>query len=760
MTASRPQPLSPDLPSPADDPDSQQGVEGFDHYQWEEAAETEAPADAGGRAVLSWALALLAIGWTGYASWSAGRALIGAPLTTPAIAQWVAVVAAPLAMLALAWLMFGRTRRREAEKFTRSVISMKAEARALEDQLSSLVRRIDDSRTALAGMTSELDGMASEAAERIAGASQSIAQDTARMAEHGARFDRSAAAARADMETLLSQLPEADQHAASLSEKLQQAGSTASDQTSQLADAIERIAEASAKAEQEVSAASDSLAERLGAIDETSGKAGTMVDEARSKVDDLLAAAAEALGEVRGGIDAQAAAVSALVAQAQAGLANSGSEAAALLGEQIGRAEEKLARFSERVAAQDAATQSMLGDFRHGIDDLDQRFAGLAESGDQRAGAMREALANVREELARIEEAAQEQDNGLLAMSERTTGLHEQVARLAAQVREQLSTALGEADDKAGSLVAVANELTPSIEAMRQEAEQASQRLSESAETIETSHQRLGELMAGVDGGVGMAQRRLDELKAMIAEVGGESEKLTSETGPALVEALLRVREAASHAAERAREAISAAIPQSAGELSEAAREALERAVREGVEEQLRGVDALAARAVEAARGATDKLAAQMLSLGQTAGALEAYMNEIEADERGAQSEEFARRTAYLMESMHSAAIDVEKILSDDVDEKSWAAYLKGERGVFTRKAVKLLSSSEARALGQHYSDDAEFQDAVNRYVQDFEAMLRRVLAERDGDVMAVTLMGSDMGKLYAALSQVVSRRG
>jgi len=37
--------------------------------------------------------------------------------------------------------------------------------------------------------------------------------------------------------------------------------------------------------------------------------------------------------------------------------------------------------------------------------------------------------------------------------------------------------------------------------------------------------------------------------------------------------------------------------------------------------------------------------------------------------------------------------------------------------------------------------------------------MLRRVHPERDGGMMAVTLMSSDMGKLYAALMQVVARQ-
>jgi len=37
--------------------------------------------------------------------------------------------------------------------------------------------------------------------------------------------------------------------------------------------------------------------------------------------------------------------------------------------------------------------------------------------------------------------------------------------------------------------------------------------------------------------------------------------------------------------------------------------------------------------------------------------------------------------------------------------------------------------------------------------------MLRRVLAERDGAMIAVTLMSSDMGKLYAALAQAIDKR-
>ena len=95
-----------------------------------------------------------------------------------------------------------------------------------------------------------------------------------------------------------------------------------------------------------------------------------------------------------------------------------------------------------------------------------------------------------------------------------------------------------------------------------------------------------------------------------------------------------------------------------------------------------------------------------MITLGQTASALEAHIQQTQKDEREKDSEAFAKRVALLINSMHSAAIDVGKILSDEFDERAWNSYLKGNRGVFTSRAVRLIGGSEARAIRAHYDDD------------------------------------------------------
>ena len=163
-------------------------------------------------------------------------------------------------------------------------------------------------------------------------------------------------------------------------------------------------------------------------------------------------------------------------------------------------------------------------------------------------------------------------------------------------------------------------------------------------------------------------------------------------------------------------------------------------------------------RAVEAARSASERLTRQMLAIGESAASVEARIDAAQRDRETHDSETFSRRVALLIESLNSTAIDVTKILSNDVTDSAWAAYLKGDRGVFTRRAVRLLDNAEAREIVQHYEAEPEFREQVNRYIHDFEAMLRRVLADREGTALGVTILSSDMGKLYVALAQAIER--
>ncbi len=163
-------------------------------------------------------------------------------------------------------------------------------------------------------------------------------------------------------------------------------------------------------------------------------------------------------------------------------------------------------------------------------------------------------------------------------------------------------------------------------------------------------------------------------------------------------------------------------------------------------------------RALATARLASERLTRQMLALSETSAAVESRIEEERRDREARERQNLSRRTALLIELLNSTAIDVTKILSNDVTDSAWAAYMKGDRGVFTRRAVRLLDNNEAREIARHYEEEPEFRDQVNRYIHDFEAMLRPILADREGGPLGITLLSSDMGKLYVALAQAIER--
>jgi hypothetical protein len=735
----------------------------FDQTSWAEIRDVHGVATEGGRQVLGWALSIMALLWTAYTAWSAGRALATEPLTSPQIAQWVAILAGPLALLGLIWLMFGRTRRKEAERFTRSVITMRTEARALQDLLGALQGQIAENHRSLGVMAGDLMGLGDQAATRLGTITAQLNDGSRQLAEHGLALDRAAEAARTDIGVLLADLPQAEDSARRMADTLRDAGRTAIEQAGRFETQVTSLSTQAQQADAIVHDASQRLLVNLAQIEGAGSAAAAAVSSAgetsRSEIDALLTHSAEALTEIRTGIDAQAAAVSALVAQSQAGIGRAGIDASEMLGERLASAGAALDGLTARIAEQERASQRLIADLDSGLAALDERFMDLARSGDDRAGHVQTALSRLRGELESLSAATSAQDSSLEGLASRTEGLREGLEALSQVLVGQMSTTLGEAEAGAARLLASAEAARPQVEQMRDAAIEAETRIESGASNVEIQQERLAALMTSVDLGVGQAEQRLTELSAAIAAASEEAGKLSNETGPALVSALVQVREAAAHAAERAREAIAKVIPESAGNMSEATRKALEKAVRESVETKLIELDQVATRAVETAREASDRLTAQMLSIGQSAVALEAHIERSREAQMKDSGEEFARRVSLLIDSMNSAAIDVQKILSDEIDDKAWNHYLKGNRGVFTRRAVRLLGGTEARGIAAQYDSDPEFQTAVNHFVHDFEAMLRRVLAERDGGMIAVTLMSSDMGKLYAALAQAVEKR-
>jgi hypothetical protein len=421
-----------------------------------------------------------------------------------------------------------------------------------------------------------------------------------------------------------------------------------------------------------------------------------------------------------------------------------------------------VAATAERVGAllaeQDAGSRALVEGLAAEVASLEQRFAATGAAGEAHAERIGGGIAALRGAAAELEAELGSGNSRAAALGERAQALAGSLETVAVQLREALPEALERVEAQAQRSRNSVGELAPIVATVEASADAAAARLGATEASVARQREALEALLARIDEGAGGAEERLDALGRAAAEAQQVAARIVAETGPELVEAMVRVRETANQAAERAREAISAVIPASAAALGEAGRVALSDAISGTVERQMAELAAVSERALETARGASERLTRQMLTIGETASAVEKRIERARKEREEKESETFSRRVALLIESLNSTAIDVTKILSNDVTDSAWAAYLKGDRGVFTRRAVRLLDASQAREIARHYEEEPEFREQVNRYIHDFESMLRRILADRDGSLLGVTILSSDMGKLYVALAQAIER--
>jgi hypothetical protein len=703
-------------------------------------------------------LLLLALAWLGAIGASLWEAR-PAP-TLPNVISWTATVSGPLVLLAILWLLLGRTSRRETERFTRAVDAMTAESRALESVLEIVSARIEDNHSRLRGEAEKLMSLGDEASDRLGRVTHYLSRETATLDKKAAALDAAAAAAKVDVGVLLHDLPRAEEQARAVAEAMKEAGLSAHGQASALEAQLASLAARGRDADEVLGGAAQRLGAHVARIETGSAAAAASMEDASAKmnaaVDAAMARAAEAIDSARTAIDAQSSATLAAIEQNHAALERTGDDSAKSLSQRLDSLSASLEGLGSRLAAQDAASHALVTGLGKELAELDSWFDQLGKTGTAHSEHLAASVQAVRDATRSLIEEIGGGRNEAGALIESGREMSQLFESATQQLAGPLPAALAGVEEQAGRTRDAVGGLTPEVEAIQGAAEAGATRIAEAEASVARQREAIDALYRRIEEGSAGAEEQLRALGEAAGEAEATARRLAAETGPELIEALLRVREAANQASERAREAISAAIPASAASLGAASREAIEQAIADTVERQMAEVSAVSERALATARKASERLTRQMLTLGETAATIEARIDEARREREEKEADTFSRRVALLIESLNSTAIDVTKILSNEVTDSAWAAYLKGDRGVFTRRAVRLLDNAEAKEIARHYEEEAEFREQVNRYINDFEAMLRRILADSEGNPIAITLLSSDMGKLYVALAQAI----
>jgi hypothetical protein len=703
---------------------------------------------------------LLSLAWVAGLLWLARDALAG--LSPLDLAQFGAALAVVPTLIGVLWLLALRSSQAEARRFGATAAAMRAQAASLEASVARLSAIVAAERVALGHQVAELLARGDAAAERLGAIGRGLAEEVARADAQALSLAEAAASAQESVGVLLASLPRARGDVEAAAQLIDRAGLAASEHAGALSAQLAALTERGREADQVAGGAAQKLAAHLQRMEGTSEAAAQRLDQVTAEmtvaVDALLDRTAQAVDQSRQGIATQGDAMLAMVGAHQAALDSAARDSADALAQRIAAVESAIDRLAARLDESRSAGDEVVGALEGGLERVEGRLVALHEQGVERSQLLAASISALGGSADAMTEALRAGE----AMATRTIGTTETLLialdSAAREIDETLPEALARLDARIAQSKAVVVAAKPELLGLVTAAESTHDAIEAVAGVIAEQRRIVDQLSSTLLQTLTEGRTKADALGTMVTDSVGQAHRFAEEAAPRLLEALLRVRDTAQQAAERARETLANVIPDAAGKLEGAAADALARAAGDTVQRQLHALSDAASAAVDASTRATERLAAQVQAIAEQTALVETRLEDARHEREEADRDTIARRMALLIEALNSASIDITRSLSPEVADTAWAAYLKGDRGVFTRRAVRLLDAGEARGIAQLYDDDAGFRDQVNRYIHDFEAMLRGVLAQRDGSPLGVTLLSSDMGKLYVALAQAIER--
>lgn len=727
------------------------GYEAPVDYSEEYAAyDDEAPTRRWGSYVVPSLLIAAFLGWTGFFSWTY-FAEAQAGLSNERIVSLIGIWTVPSLLVAVLWLLAMRNSRAEATRFGDVALLLRTESEALEARMRTVNEEISLAREFLAQNARDLETVGRQSSRQLVEAAEQLSAALADSDDKAKTLETVSNAANTNLEQLRKHLPVVTSAAKDVTNQIGSAGNNAQLQIKSLIASLERVGEAGKSARDYI----DNMEMRAGDVS--------------SKLEQSVGSSTAKLNESSDTAEARAAQMAALIGTAASNLTASVATASSEVDRVVASSNEKienqlatlrasLEQLSDQSEAEQARVTAIIGEIATHIETSATRIAEVDEAATDQTAKLAFAVSALGQSTKDVGVALTNNQNITEQLIDQSNKLLSALATANREIDENLPAAMQRMDNRFAESVEQLNLATASAKSLDSLSDDMLAKLTSLEHLIDVQRSNVDQLMTESDENFSARHEQADALTSALTQTRALVEEMTNEASNKLVASLLRVRETTKQAAESSRKIMDDELAHVAERLSEQSKTAL----TEAVDGQIAAINDSIQSAIERnfalSESATNKLALQLGQLDEMAANLEQRIIDTKDGFEGIDDDSFARRMVLLTESLNSTAIDVAKILSNDVTDTSWAAYLKGDRGVFTRRAVRLLDAGEAKAIAAHYGDDSEFREHVNRYIHDFEAMMRVLLSTRDGNAIGVTLLSSDVGKLYVALAQAIER--
>ena len=695
-------------------------------------------------------LALAGACWTGFFLWAYRDIFTTMPtpkLFVDLLAQWCL----PIATLGIIYLLYMRNSTREAHRFADVALSLRSESDLLETRLKTINNELSVAREFLSQESRELETLGSQSSGKLTAAAGLIRKSLDDGLGKMQTLDDVGGTAYRNLEQLRDHLPLVISTAKDVTNQIGNAGRTAQTEMAAMVSKLGKIRDVGADARQSLAELTEQSAVSLENLTVEAERIKVLLAEQLQKVE-------AGSSQITSLLQKTTSETVEAIHHTRAQLATQASESALAMRADLDALEAGLASVGKIADEEEVRLQALAATLNQNISDIAENVKNLDnESGDKTAK-LAFAMSAMEQNSAALQQSLEHGYGTADGMIERMEQLLVALDSSAREMDETLPIAFERVSEKSKESLALYGQIASQARKAQEDAGRVAQQVAQTDHSITKQQQHIRQLRDEGDEASKSLVEQIADISRAIEDVREQNEALTESAGEKMISALLQVKETATQASEYSRRALENSIAGSTESFEKMSEEALNRIVDEKIASVAPKLEQAVSSAVATTQSTAAHLTDQLAAIEDMTIKLEQRI--LFAKEKAEQSsdENFTRRVAQLTESLNSISIDVGKILSNDVTDTEWAAYLKGDRGIFTRRAVRLLDSREVREILAQYSANDEFREHVNRYIHDFEAMLRGVLATRDGSAICVTLLSSDIGKLYVALAQAIER--
>ncbi|WP_283419340.1 hypothetical protein [Sphingopyxis sp. Geo48] len=706
-------------------------------------------------------LIIVAIGWVAFAA-AAGTDRF---TRAPAFAAWpvlLATIAMPLTLIAVLWMALLRSSRSEQARFARVAGALRDENMALNASMRALAENLADAQRQLGEQARTVQQLGVDTVLRLNESSDKLATNASVIANAHDQLARSGDVAMQRMDGLLAGLPRIDDVAQRLAVNFREAGLVAHQQGANLEAKLAALAEEAGKTAQIGEASATSLSEAIGVLRQQASDAEMSLIAVASQVTDAhgvaLAQMTQASATARDDLKATIAAVTGQMDGSWRQFRDSVASAAELLDARLAAAREAGDTLGAQLAAHGETSDALARQISSHVATVGEQLAALDTSVTSSTGVIGRAIDDTKGQLAAFMAEAEKSNGSAHQLITQAESLLLALDAVTRELDETLPHAIDRLNSHGKATQTALSQMKPMLEASELVAQSTLSHVNAVKSTLQSNEEQMA---AHADSQQALADRikaSLADADTALARLRSGADEFAEQGGARMIATLGEVRATADSAAEEARQTLEKLVSGARDAMKATASEAIDASFKTEIMTQLTAIEEASRRAVEAANAATDRLMRQLITIMDTSASVEARAIEAEQAIAASDRDSMAKQVGVLTEALKSTAIDMTKILSSEVSDTAWDAYLKGDRGVFARRAVKLIENGEAKEILRLYQNDDGFHAAVNQFIHDFEAMLRLLMGARDGSAISVTLLSSDIGKLYVALAQAIDR--